>query len=216
MVDLRTALDAARGEPPSRELFDARAWVTGAQRRAARRCLRRGEAAQDAPTARLAVALARARLLGLPTSEAAFLLIVILTAVAYVVSDRRVTYVAVAVGVAAAFAALVLWPRQERAAAAADERNRAVLARIGLPYREDLAPAEPSRTGHLGVWLLLWIVRVVYIVPAIAVIELMLGPPYDIQGYATICAVLSAFLTVRDHRRARAERRSRGPQPAAG
>src|SRR3954454_11315434 len=59
MLDFSSVLGAAQGQAPSREVVAAREGLTLAQRRAASRAVRRGEAAGEPAVARLAVAQAR-------------------------------------------------------------------------------------------------------------------------------------------------------------
>src|SRR5690242_5736079 len=56
---LRAAFGAAVGQEPSREVVASQRGLSAAQRRAARRAVRRGEAVSDPAVARYAVAVAR-------------------------------------------------------------------------------------------------------------------------------------------------------------
>jgi hypothetical protein len=157
MVDVRTWWAAAGGQAPPRELVEARAGLTRAQRRAARRSVRRGRAAENTATARLAVALARVTLRRrAPEWIETFFAFMVVGWLAFTIWGIATGSVLVAVVFAAAtvfgvWTLNLMRPRYRRAAQAAERVNRELLERAGEPYRDDAARAEPLEPAPLAV-----------------------------------------------------------------
>ena len=166
MVDLRSAWQAAAGQPPPRELVAARRGLTRAQRRTASRAVRRGEAADDPAVARLAVAQARMALRRRPGAPLVWFfaaMVALWAAVAVWALARGHVALALVFAVVTPYGLWTLWsirPTAFTAARQAERGNRETLERAGCPYEEDLAAAEPVRlpvtataAGVVALWL---------------------------------------------------------------
>src|SRR3954453_3550988 len=199
MLDFSSVLGAAQGQAPSREVVAAREGLTLAQRRAASRAVRRGEAADDPGVARLAVAQAR---LVVRRRPGAGLIVFFAAMVALWLGFAVWAFAAGHLALGLLLAATVpsgvwaLWrlrPAGFASAREADRRNREALERAGCPYVEDPAGAEPARMPPVAIAagvVVVWIFQDVIYGTAL---DLFDGRPYTL-GHAVLRGALFATL----------------------
>lgn len=156
MPTLGVWLNAGLGTPPSRELVAAAREVGFRERLRTRRCVRRGRPAENAASARYAVALAReqqrqwSRLSGFRKVYTAAVYavitgVLIAGAVALHAVAGRVVCAVLAVYMAVTGAS---FRARQRKSAAAEEANVALLNRAGAPY----TPPTEATPAELPLW----------------------------------------------------------------
>lgn len=144
MSGWRIWLRSGIGETPSQELVAASCDLSAGEMRRAKRLVRRGQAAEEVPIARYAVALARERQrrqasgISLPVAIAGCALFVVagLALAAFALAQSRDTPMALSGGLCASFFAYCAWRGlcDKRNTPLAEELNREFLRRLGAPY----------------------------------------------------------------------------------
>lgn len=140
----RIWLRSGIGEGPSQELVAASCGLSGGDLRRGKRLVRRGQAAEEVPIARYAVALARERqrrrasVVSLRVAIAGCALFVVagVALAAFALAQSRDTPMVLSGGVCAIFFAYCAWRGlwDKRNTPMAEELNREFLRRLGAPY----------------------------------------------------------------------------------